>query len=114
MKKLLWVLVFLAFSSGCDALKGVADFHISISNRNSNTIMVYGNGIELGPVGPGRADAFIMKLELSGGGYTSPSSRAFAIFAARDVVTGKLSSEKRVTLTEGRPENIEFNTKDFQ
>jgi hypothetical protein len=110
-----FVIVILAFVSvGCDAVRGLAEFHVSVSNRLSNTITVYANGMDIGAVGPGRADAFILKLKIVSGGFTGPTSSARATFAARDVVTGKLSREKPMILYEDQPLNVEFNPYDFQ
>jgi hypothetical protein len=115
MKSILQVLlgVLLVVSVGCDVINNRANFQVSVSNRLSNTLTIYANGVDIGEVGPGRAEAFILKLRTADSSYTGPTATAYVTFAGRDVVTGKLSREKRVTLTEDRPRNVEFNTSDF-
>ncbi len=116
MRKVMMVLLTLATVTlgGCDAMKGLADFQVSASNRTDHTLMFYANGVEQGEVLAGRARAFVIKMPATDNGVSSATPTTQATFAARDVVTGKLSQEKRAYLSRDRPENIEFSPRDFQ
>ncbi len=116
-RKLSVLAILFALSSvGCDKIKGLADFEVSVSNRLNHTILFYANGEEQGEIGPNRAQAFTLKLktiETGGGTFTSPSSSAAVTFAARDVVSMKLSRERKETIYQDRPKNVEFTVADF-
>lgn len=107
-------LVMVALS-GCDKLKGLADFTFSVSNRTPNRVMFYVNGVEQGEIPANKPQTFVVKLKvLNNGGYVGSSASAYVTIVGRDQVTMRLSQQLSVTVYEDRPENVEFTTSDFR
>ena len=94
-----------------------SDFPVIVVNRTSNTIQALANGNAVGQVAAGQTQSFSLTLPESNGNVfnngVAPTPQAAVTFTARDTRSGMLSTEKSVTLSQGRATYVSFGAEDF-
>src|SRR5262245_2148731 len=94
-----------------------SDFPIVVVNKAVNALEVLANGAAIGEVSAGQPGSFSLQLPESNPNVfvngVAHTPQAQVTFAAKDVKTGALSSEKSMTLSKESPTYVTFSTDDF-